>query len=350
MAIGADTFDLIPVFWGDLGAQSANLSDVLPDVSVRRGEDDVDQAARFLFAADLEGEPGGPTRHGGTPEEVVAEAAAEVMQEPGARRGKDPEEVREAIREAWDTTRWLKDIEDEDLLRAIGRTVGAAVQSSEEQAGGTGRRWNPLQSVKDYVKGVVHGVDASVGSAVGRGLGELNHSLRAAWGPNMMEFLGDAFVYQRSFETIQARLWEILDSRVPGYGTEQTPIDVIAHSFGGLITLDAAVAAKRRLWIRGYVTFGSQPAFFHLLQPRGGDTVPYTAGVPVRLPRNIDRWTNLWEPMDPLAFIVGKVFLLHMGQPPTDIMVPHRVSSGWWTHSVYWTAPELVEAMRQTLS
>jgi hypothetical protein len=273
----------------------------------------------------------------------------ESLQGAGARRGEDPDEVREAIREAWGNTQWLKEIADEDVLRAVGRAIGKTVLGADEEAGGTGRRWNPLQSAKDFVKGVVRGVDGSVGAAIGHGLGTLNDSIRAAWGPNAMEFLGDAFVYQHKFEEIQGRLWEYLDSRAPGYGTQEKPIDVIAHSFGGLITLDAAVTANRRLWIGGYVTFGSQPAFFHLLQPRGGDIVPYTSGFPVRLPRNIDRWTNLWEPMDPLAFIVGKVFLLHTGQPPLDIMVPHRVCSGWWTHSVYWTAPELVVAMRQTM-
>src|ERR1700685_901874 len=317
-AVGADLFDLIPVFWGDLGAQSSNLPDVLPQLSARRGEGDAEVTARLLFAtASL---PARPTRRG-TAEEVVAEAAMEALQGAGVRRGEDLSAFRDGIHEAWGNALWLKEITDEDVLRAVGEAIGKAILESDEEAGFTGRRWDPLHSAEDFVKGVVHGVDGSVVAAVGVGLGTMTDSIRAAWGPNAMEFLGDAFVYQRKFDEIQGRLWEHLDSAAPGYGTQEKPIDVIAHSFGGLITLDAAVAAKRRLWIGGYVTFGSQPAFFHLLEPRGGDIVPYTSGTPVRLPRNVDRWTNLWEPMDPLAFIVSKVFLLHTGQPPQDIMV-----------------------------
>jgi len=105
--IGADAFDLIPVFWGDLGARSANLGDALPQVPARRAEGDAEETSRLLFGTEFDSSPGQPTRRAGTPAEVVAEAAVESLQGAGARRGEDPDEVREAIREAWGNTQWL---------------------------------------------------------------------------------------------------------------------------------------------------------------------------------------------------------------------------------------------------
>jgi hypothetical protein len=79
----------------------------------------------------------------------------------------------------------------------------------------------------------------------------------------------------------------------------QQPVDVLAHSLGGVITFDTATA-DQPLWIRQFVTFGSQPSLFHVCDPRGGALTPY-AGAPVQLPQSIGAWTNLWEPLDPVA-------------------------------------------------
>jgi surfactin synthase thioesterase subunit len=47
----------------------------------------------------------------------------------------------------------------------------------------------------------------------------------------------------------------------------QQPVDVLAHSLGGAITFDTATA-DQPLWIRQFVTFGSQPSLFHVCDPR----------------------------------------------------------------------------------
>jgi hypothetical protein len=122
---------------------------------------------------------------------------------------------------------------------------------------------------------------------------------------------------------------------------------VLAHSLGGVVTFDAAVRKKRRLWVKHFVTFGSQSAFFHLMNPRLGLT-PYEGSV-VKLPPSIGTWTSFWEPMDPLAFTTAPVFVLEDGTTaPVDIPVQVReaselLSSFLWTHSCYWTHQEVIE-------
>jgi hypothetical protein len=102
------------------------------------------------------------------------------------------------------------------------------------------------------------------------------------------------------------------------------------------------------LWIRSLVTFGSQSPFFHVCDPRGGQLEPY-AGAPVVLPKSIGRWTNLWEPLDLLAFIAARVFRLHDGSEPRDVKIAHLATSGIWTHSSYWELDDVVNEIRTAL-
>lgn len=72
--------------------------------------------------------------------------------------------------------------------------------------------------------------------------------------------------------------------------------------------------------------------------------------MPVRLPVSLNRWTNLWEPMDVLAFAVSKVFQLHDGTAPVDLPVGHQASAGMWTHSAYWGLPYVASVIGSVMS
>jgi hypothetical protein len=122
----------------------------------------------------------------------------------------------------------------------------------------------------------------------------------------------------------------------------------MAHSLGGVIAVDMATNDEP-LWIRRLITFGSQPSYFHVCDPRGGALEPYT-GTPIQLPKSIGAWTNLWEPLDPLAFVAARVFRLHDGSLPKDKKVPHLASSGLWTHSDYWALADVVGMVREVLA
>jgi hypothetical protein len=277
---------------------------------------------------------------------VVADAAATEAQEAGETITRAPaaEDIRREIANAWEETTWLKQIKDEEILAAVGRALGQA--TVDETVGSELVRG---QSVRAFVRNTLHQLDEVVGAVISNTAGRLNEYLRTRMGPGITEFLGDILVYQRHRKRIHQRVREVLRKQAPDLGDERKPVSVIGHSLGGVIAFDLAVAGEPRLWTNGLVTFGSQSPFFHIVDPRD-DLAPFRPGQPVTLPPTIPRWTNLWEPLDILAFIAGKVFRLTSGKAPSDQEVPHRGSFGLWTHSAYWTVPELVDAIRTTLA
>ena len=342
--------ELLPVFWGDIAAETLGIDETIPrigEVIVRtlglRATPDGP-----LVTALLAGNPD-PTRvlvrtadsEGWM---VVADAAVTESQQAGSitTRAAVAEDIGREIADAWDETRWLKQVKDEEILAAVGRALG---QATVGEALGPEVVRSP--DLRGFVRNTLRQFDEVVGAVVGSTAGRLNEYLRIRLGPGVTEFLGDIFVYQRHRQRIHQRVREVLRTQAPDLGEQRNPVSVVGHSLGGVIAFDLAVAGESRLWTNGLVTFGSQSPFFHVLDPRG-DLAAFRPGQPVTLPPTIPRWTNLWEPLDILAFIAGKVFRLAAGEPPTDQEVPHRGSFGLWTHSSYWTVPELVDAIRAT--
>ncbi len=128
------------------------------------------------------------------------------------------------------------------------------------------------------------------------------------------------------------------------------PINVMAHSLGGLLVIDAALGAEgRQLVIDRLVTFGSQAAFFHVMTPRNG-LKAYEKGKFATLPNTVNHWTNLWHRMDVLAFTAKPVFRLADGSSPVELDVTSSgseiIALRAWLHSCYWDSPELLDAWR----
>lgn len=338
--VGTD-FELIPVFWGHLGAADAGFDDVLPG-------GDESESLEWAPAAVLP-----PARSASVTTErqaaiIAAAAAAQMTQEEGAFVPGD-DGVQAAVEEGLPKTTYLRTVRNPEVLAAVGELVGKAaaptVSSTDEVFGALGR----------VVDSVLSGADRLVGAVIGDVLGNVNHDLRSTLVPGVAGFLGDVFAYQHHRRLIQDAIWTEIDGNdsTRGSGTAERPVHVVAHSLGGVISFHAATAADagRPLFIDGFVTFGSQAGFFHILDPRNSGLAPYVDGTPV-LVRSIRRWTNLWEPLDPLAFLAGKVFVLvDAGEAaaPVDRPTSHLASTGLFTHGTYWESDELVDAVRSTL-
>jgi len=203
----------------------------------------------------------------------------------------------------------------------------------------------------------MQGIDDALGRVIGNKLGRLNQNVRSRLAAPISATLGDIMSYQRQPDRIQETLRDALAQNAPGYGSMERPISVIAHSLGGVVAFDASVkpaSEAKRLWIKSFVTFGSQAAFFHIVDPRVPELDPYSRDSPVKLPRSIGRWTNLWDPMDVLAFTAGTVFRLADGSTPVDVSVrdtaSELVAERGWAHSVYWESDELASALRTALA
>ncbi|MGH9342188.1 MAG: hypothetical protein ACRD19_00270 [Terriglobia bacterium] len=367
--IGGD-YRLIPVWWGDLGGKTEYLRDTLPDtagVTVRgRAAGEIDEAAivellRGAFVTGTEQK----VRSEDEREEIIIRAAQAQPDSAAQVRSEHADELARAIREAWQEATYLRLVRSDAVLEAVGRAVGAATGNvvpfdgtDEEVVTRAFTERDPFaeevatRSVREkagkIARAVVSEIDKVVGGVIGQVLGDVNQTLRGAWAERIGYFLGDILAYQRNQAAIQERLSKAVSEHADGWGMEGKPISVIAHSLGGVIAFDAATRSMAPLWIDGLVTFGSQPAFFEILDPR--ESLPrYRTGNPISLPKTIGRWTNLWEPLDVLAFAAGKVFRLHSGLSPTDLQTAHDLSYGLATHSTYWGSPELVAAIQQTV-
>jgi len=374
---------LIPVYWGDLGGQSTDLKDCLPAFTA--GEWHVradDGSPHQLRQKDVRAIVGSDSRlDNARRADLVSDQVQQtslVRSAPGVQQ-----QLRDAVATELGATKVLQFIDDPETLAVVGRAIdavlrdmptsgeaqppasptgefavggGYAVRSDETAPGGSDTR-GLLDPVKRIASHVMQGIDDALGRVIGNKLGRLNQNVRSRLAAPISATLGDIMSYQRQPDRIQETLRDALAQNAPGYGSMERPISVIAHSLGGVVAFDASVkpaSEAKRLWIKSFVTFGSQAAFFHIVDPRVPELDPYSRDSPVKLPRSIGRWTNLWDPMDVLAFTAGTVFRLADGSTPVDVSVrdtaSELVAERGWAHSVYWESDELASALRTALA
>ncbi|MFE5844257.1 hypothetical protein ACFQ7N_21795 [Streptomyces niveus] len=344
-----------PVYWGDLGADDRFITAALPardtaplpaGVSSSLLRDTAPDAPlpSFLFADQPR-----------TADQLAALDSGlrdELDTTPGPLRdgplGPDPDEILACVAEEWPDTRWLSRTDDPTLLGETGRALAQALLDTGLQGHAMnehdGLRGEPGH-LRELIRRRLHDLDRFAGAAIGAVAGRVNHAVRTRFGPGTTRFLGDVLVYQRHRDAIHARIRARIDEIDPKLGrSPERPVRVVAHSLGGVIAVDMATA-QEPLWTERLVTFGSQAAFFHVCDPRGGQLLPYSGHTPVQLPASLGRWTNLWEPLDMLAFAASQVFQLSDGSNPVDRPVPHAASTGLWTHSAYWDMPDVAAAI-----
>ncbi len=386
-----DRYRLVPVFWGDLGGISQSLEDSLPLIvpratTTRGGEtqggvqgkvhayDDLDAVTFFdLFQKQRLALMGAQLTR--SEEDSVVDALyRETLKASGAdldsapahltRRG-DVDDLRQALEEVISQTEHLQHVYDPALQEVVGQLIAEYVKANPEIYAPTSghmttaqimtRGW--LANTKSALQDFVMKVDLLIGKTAGTVGGGLSQWVRGALAEPIALTLGDIVAYHQRRHEIHKRLFEVLDLHAAGWGTREQPITVVAHSLGGLVTLDAALGSDavqqdgqaRMLHIKRWVTFGSQPAFFHVLAPRNG-IAPYRTGEPSRLPPSIGAWTNLWHPLDVLSFSATPVFTMSDGSVPRDQRVDTAASAiaqaKGWLHSIYWNCRQLPEAIR----
>ena len=276
-----ESFDLIPVFWGDLGASDEHLEKVI----ARR-----------------------PERSEGMRNMMADSVAATVASQLG-----------------WAMALVSKARGDHETAEEINEEVG---------------------KLQDDLRGRVRGY-------VNGKFQDMRIALTAA----LLPFLADVITYQSQGRRalVHARMRSVIDKELgPEYGTAEKPVTVIAHSLGGVISFDMATTEHEPLYIDQFITLGSQPSFFHLLDPRSGK-LPAYEGEPITLPETIGKWTNIWDELDLLAFGVRDLFRLHDGTEPIDQPVRCyrdfvRGAALMQSHLGYFTRRSSVRAIVKTLT
>lgn len=366
--LGADKM-LIPVDWGPLGGQSTDLADCLPAYSQGqwhvRSEDEATPAMNPELVRAM---VGAATLDNARRAQLVSDQVPAQSTVRGTPGGDAQLRVRDAVAGELASTQVLQHIDDGQTLAIVGRAIAAVLQdlptadtapvlNSPYAVRGDIDTRGLLDPVSQIAGHVLHGIDDALGRMMGKQLGQLNQSVRERLAEPISGTLGDIMAYQRQPGRIHAVLRDTLARHAPGYGTKDQPIRVLAHSLGGVIAFDAAVnppTEEQRLWIKSFITFGSQSAFFHIIDPRVPALQPYRHGVPVVLPPSIAQWTNLWDAMDLLAFTAGTVFRLSDGRQPLDICVQDTASEliaqKAWAHSIYWKSNQLIDAIKASFN
>ncbi|MGW1288011.1 hypothetical protein ACWD4N_31060 [Streptomyces sp. NPDC002586] len=347
---------LTPVYWGDLGADDTYFDITLPELPGRLRDSDADADTPMGPWAD-EGtfgdvpEPPGRVDLGLQLAEVEAGAREHTQPSDDGLRGPggapDTRDLLEMVAELWPHTRCLSRTTDPDLLRKVGAALADMLTELDMYEGQFELRGPGDEStrLRDLVRARLRDLDLVAGAAIQAAGRRMNRALRSRIGPGTTRFIGDVLVYQRHQAAIQTRVRETIAAVDPAIGqSPDRPARIVAHSLGGVIAVDMATS-EQPLWTDTLLTFGSQSALFHVCDPRGGRLDPYDGAKPVRLPASLRRWTNLWEPMDVLAFAASRLYLLHDGSAPVDVSIPHLASTGLWTHSTYWDHPEVAAAI-----
>ncbi|MFG1663814.1 hypothetical protein [Streptomyces sp. Y7] len=365
--------EMVPVYWGDLGARSQFMSMTVPAWAPSAARTtttlrDDSQPAPAELTLDLLPGPTPGTEGGAGQWPRVEEEIRHVLADEstdttvGLRHDENQhpnlQDALALLADEWDTTRWLARTDDPDLLRATAHALAHALgdlraaEGDEPYGGGLrsmggsegGGRW------RSALRRRLEDLDRIAGAAVQAVAGRANHALRTRIGPGTTNFLGDVLVYQRHQAAIHARVRATIDRVDPRLGRgPDTAVRVVAHSLGGVIAVDMATAAVP-VWTSSLVTFGSQAAFFHVCDPRGGQLADYEGEKHVALPPSLTRWVNLWEPLDMLAFSASRVFCHHDGAQPQDIPLPHSATAGLWTHSAYWDMPAVAAEISKAMA
>lgn len=357
---------LVGVYWGDLGVDVSHLGYTVPAWPppglAATGEQVGEQpGVADLFARPPEAPPvDGAELRGAARSRVPAEVAAGVAVaftratlaadtvEVRAGEGWE-EEVLRVLDERWPMTRWLRLVDEPEMLGAIGTAVaGALADAGVDLVEPDAAEMRDRDAAAGFVRRRIADIDLLVGTVMNAAAGRVNAYLRTELGPVVHRFLGDTLVYQRDRSRIHDRVRAVVAEHGAGLGQDpRRPVQIIGHSFGGVIAVDLAVD-ENPMWIHSLVTIGAQASLFHVTDPRSPRLSAFRADDgPVRLPPSLRRWTNLWEPMDVLAFVAARVFALADGSAPSDVPVAHRASHGLWTHSAYWDTTELLDVMNR---
>lgn len=362
----ASGIEMHPVYWGDLGAEDQHIAATLPPVGaptdiLRAESESPHTTADDALAANLFTLPAPSSNARAHVERTMREhlTAAPEHNDDELRDGSvtpiDGDQVAEYLTEAWAETTWLQRTDDAPLLAEVGRDLARALLDAapEDEFGYAELRGSgPTEAegrLRLLIRRRLSDLDRVAGAAIQATVGRISHTLRTRFSPGTTRFLGDVLVYQRHQAAIHARIRATIDAVDPELGRyADHPVRLVAHSLGGVIAVDMATSTSP-LWTEKLLTFGSQAAFFHVCDPRGGQLKPYAGVQRVVLPTSLADWTNLWEPLDVLAFAASAVFQLHDGSSPMDIPVPHSASTGLWTHSAYWDSPEVAAAINRAM-
>ena len=233
--------------------------------------------------------------------------------------------------------RWRKTIESirenaGDVRLAIARClIALAINRAAEV-------WSPPIPSEDrdelcrLVVDALGGVDKGIGSFfatlfLGAATLLANPAIRADRGDfttSIAPASGDILLYQARGE----RMRDFIEKRIKEEGKDE-PVVIVAHSLGGIATLDLLISKDLWQYVRALVTVGSQAPYLYEIGALW--SLEKTAGskLPPHFPEK--RWLNILNRWDFLSYPAQKVFPVHAVDYEVSGISPFPMS-----HSAYW--------------
>ncbi|MFB7949946.1 hypothetical protein ACFC6L_34140 [Kitasatospora phosalacinea] len=259
--------------------------------------------------------------------------------------GWEPDDLDAARQVALDGLGLLPDeaaIDPEELRRTAARLLAAATVAHADT------RWGPGGSPADgdALDALVAALLAHWGAPTGE-LGVVSTLTKPLWLPLARGFehtasavlrgnrlkqttagtpvIGDILRYQVRGEEVRAAVAEAVHS-VPG------PVVVLAHSLGGVASVDLLASQDLHDKVTALVTVGSQAPFLYELDALWSTRY----GTP--LPPTFPAWWNAFDPRDPLAYVGADVF---GADRVTDVRFDTRrpllrAHSAYWGHRPFY--------------
>lgn len=151
-------------------------------------------------------------------------------------------------------------------------------------------------------------------------------------------FLGDVFVYLRDRDA--AGGGKIVNEVVTAFrraeqakNTDDPKLVIVGHSMGGNIAYDILSHFAPDIRVNLFLTVGSQVAMFEELKLFKASSPTIAAPSTVPPLQNVDRWINVLDLNDVLAYSTGKIFA-----QSSDTTFDNHVPV-WASHTTYFSSP-----------
>jgi pimeloyl-ACP methyl ester carboxylesterase len=190
--------------------------------------------------------------------------------------------------------------------------------------------------LRDLVVDSLGGGDKGLGSLVskvllGAAVLAANPAMRAdrgdlstATGPP----IGDIVLYQARGQRIR----DYIEKQILEH-SKQSPVVIVAHSLGGIASLDLLITKDLWKHVRALVTVGSQGSYFYEIGALWSLEKTDTSTLPAHFPGK--RWLNILNRWDFLSYEAEPVFPKHATDRVVTGLSPFPVS-----HSAYWKNPQ----------
>jgi len=201
--------------------------------------------------------------------------------------------------------------DDEAFLERLAKDVDTRFPTgpSGSTLGSTGRAWTALR------RGVTRFKRATVSATTAPAV----RAVRGLMAHQMPLLVGDvtAYLARRAPGPIVRAVLSDLEKAAAAAG----PLVVVAHSMGGTIVHDILTYFRPDLEVHALITIGSQVGLFEELKlfAASRSDIPGAGGHRVPMPNGVERWINVVDPADPLAFQTEAVF-----DGPSDYSYPFR--------------------------